>query len=124
MDINNEVNKNKIISEDDLFMSENDSENEWSSQDFIQAVNAAEADDDDSEEDDWDAYINELNEVEAEKVKKDKEENSTEKPIASTSTGRKNGYGIPTKPKSKLKNPKPSKRMEKTKPFKGIAYCW
>ena len=47
------------------------------------------------------------------------EENSTEKPIASTSTGRKNGYGIPTKPKSKLKNPKPS-----NKEFKGIAYCW
>ena len=124
MDINNEVNKNKIISEDDLFMSEDDSENEWSSQHFIQAVNAAEfeaaeADDDDSEEDDWDNDINELNEVEAEKVKKDKEENSTEKPIASTSTGQKNGYGIPTKPKSKLKNPKPS-----NKEFKGIAYCW
>ena len=66
--------KNKIISEDDLFMSEDDSENEWSSQDFIQAVNAAEADDDDSEEDDWDNNINELNEVEAEKVKKESTE--------------------------------------------------
>ena len=99
-------------------MSEDDSENEWSARQFIQAVNAmAEAANDDSEEDeDWDEYINE---VEAEKVKKDKEENSTEKPIASTSTGRKNGYGIPTKPKSKLKNPKPS-----NKEFKGIAYCW
>ena len=99
-------------------MSEDDSENEWSARQFIQAVNAmAEAANDDSEEDeDWDEYINE---VEAEKVKKDKEENSTEKPIASTSTGRRNGYGIPTIPKSKLKNPKPS-----NKEFKGIAYCW
>ena len=78
MDINNEVNKNKIISEDDLFMSEDDSENEWSSQDFIQAVNAAEADDDDSEEDDWDNDINELNEVEAEKVKKESTEKAAE----------------------------------------------
>ena len=58
---------------------EKDSENEWSTQHFIKAVNAAEfeaaeADDDDSEEDDWDDYINELNEVEAEKVKKESTE--------------------------------------------------
>ena len=70
-------------------------------------------DDDDDKEDKAEV------EAEAEKVKKDKEENSTEKPIASTSTGQRNGYGIPTKPKSKLKNPKPS-----NKEFKGIACCW
>ena len=67
-----------VFEKDDLFMSEDDSENEWSSQDFIQAVNAAEADDDDSEEDDWDNDINELNEVEAEKVKKESTEKAAE----------------------------------------------
>ena len=87
------------------------------------------------------AFLHGIDEEDDEKSKvvQDKEDNksnfhqerSTEKPkdndekyLASTSTGRRNGYGIPTISKSKLKNPKPSKRMEKTKPFKGIAYCW
>ena len=61
-------------------MSEDDSENEMSAQQFIQAVNAAEFEAADSEEDeDWDEYINEnFNKDEAEKVKKESTETKEE----------------------------------------------
>ena len=61
-------------------MSEDDSENEMSAQQFIQAVNAAEFEAADSEEDeDWDEYINEnFNKDEAEKVKKESTEKAAE----------------------------------------------
>ena len=56
-------NKNHFIND---IMSEDDSEDEWSTQDLIQAVveaaevEAAEADDDDYEDDEWAHYIDEI----------------------------------------------------------------
>ena len=109
---------------------------------------------DNKSDDDWDCLILEIqndqkpkifDEIEEEKEEKEVslQERSNEKPKdddkkfeASTSTGRRNGVGGPTKRQHipyllsdlcKPKNPKTSKRMEKnnkTKPFKGIAYCW
>ena len=88
---------------------------------------------DNKSDDDWDSFIEGLkngptsmlfDEIEEEKEEKDDEYQ------ASTSTGRRNGDGVPTERQKvpyllsdlcKPKNPKTSKRMEK--PFKGIAYC-
>ena len=148
---NQDVNEYKVYNESDESDHDSEEEKEEKVVSFKKKSNenVNEEEVDNKSDDDWDGLILEIqndqkpkifDEIEEEKEEKEVslQERSNEKPKdddkkfeGSTSTGRRNGVGVPTKRQHipyllsdlcKPKNPKTSKGMEK--PFKGIAYCF